>query len=447
MLDKIIPHINTNINTLGVIANLFELCEIVEKGDLTFPAEYQSGGEFRHVTDADMKKGIGYHRQIGEMLVEPSDLLDAQTNRFWKITYSLRFVGIIPKKIIDEDNKYIDDRLSKLTVFQITQPDIATLVTELKANRIFITTGSIETRKAVVEENEFTLFGDTVKKKEKGIRHEYSMFSIDYSVVIHQSRKCFDIDTCSVIPNPPPPPPVPCDHFSQTLILKTGAVTSSHPGDDGDLQMGFDPGAGIGINNDFNTRIFADPLVDRFAVYDWAGRVGNKYILVDTWQLQYDPANDTVGNPCFINQVWSLNPDGSDILDENYSAGALFFALMTSFNDVANFTTFNDWYFANLLETPMVSLHENVGFTRASIRTLAATYWDQILVLARRRTASHEFGSGAWKEYEGSRGQLNNPTDGNPILRFGYSFYTRVGLTGEFPTGLGDTLNGFTRIA
>src|ERR1700741_3474159 len=100
MLEAIIPHINTKIATLNRFSNRHGLCEIISKDGKTFPAEY-CNGEYKHVTDFDLHKGIVYHRLTGDIQKEKLEEDSAVScDPFYSTTFPLKTVVSIKKALI-----------------------------------------------------------------------------------------------------------------------------------------------------------------------------------------------------------------------------------------------------------------------------------------------------------------------------------------------------------
>lgn len=233
----------------------------------------------------------------------------------------------------------------------------------------------------------------------------------------------------------------------QRKVPKTYLVTSQYPLDDGSLQLGFDL---LSKPSETDKRLFSTTVTNRFAVYDWSGRVGDRYIVVDTWYLQFDPVTGEFGNMCYLNNRDALNPDGT-VAAGDFSLSAAFFTMMDTFVLPANnnFTGLFDWHPINEAEvTDLMQLMAS-DYINASIKSIIFANFDSITIAGTRIRAStfETLSPTRWVTIiivSGNR-QIINDLSGFFTVE-GFNLMSRIAKVGDFPTVLNDTLNGFTRI-
>ena len=174
MRSDIISYINTKVDSLDVFGSVNGICEIRVTDKSSYPAEWV-GGEFKSVNDYDFKKGIIYHRQVGNTTISESGFPKKEIK---VISYPLRMVGAILRK------GYNDDMVITGVVSKILENTTDTLSTTLEAINSVVNVTSWTSDKAVVQSAELL--------NTKKIADEYSYFYIDYTVTITIDVGCID---------------------------------------------------------------------------------------------------------------------------------------------------------------------------------------------------------------------------------------------------------------
>lgn len=192
MKEFIIAFINARIATLGHFSDVKGLCELITKGDKTFPAFYANSGELKSVVDFDLNKGLCYHRNDGSVTDEQDDTL-GRPLKIRDRTFPLRVVCVFPKDLLKSDNAYIADKIAENVVGVIEDPNSAELTTSLKAYRTIIQVDSYETDTQSIEASEDIKL-DTYK---------LGACVINYTVTVTASKSCFELFGCGdeTIPN------------------------------------------------------------------------------------------------------------------------------------------------------------------------------------------------------------------------------------------------------
>lgn len=183
MLKEIIEGINCNIASLGIVSKIFGLCEMITDQKLSFPAEYK-GAELKKIHDIDITKGVVYHRIRSSYQQSNND--DESTtgcDRVVERNYPMRCVGII-RKDQKKDNAYTDELVSGLIANKI-------LINNDKSLRVALKLDSVESLVTSVNTNRIEVFAGEFKNIDQFIDFEYSLFSIDYNLIISADLRCF----------------------------------------------------------------------------------------------------------------------------------------------------------------------------------------------------------------------------------------------------------------
>jgi len=185
MLEVILAHINTQIETLEHFKTLKSLCEIIKKEDISFPAEYCTKDEYKQI-ELD---SVVYHRLTGEVTqseIEDEEACAIQVTR----TYPLRVVFTIPKNILNTDNNFIDLKIAENIVKVIGLKNSKTLNSSLKTDVVSVIVKSYSIDREKIWSEEYNNLPMTV---------DYKLIygAIEYDVVIQGTQSCFNTYECN----------------------------------------------------------------------------------------------------------------------------------------------------------------------------------------------------------------------------------------------------------
>src|SRR3972149_5098928 len=195
MLEVVLSYINGRIAALNTFADIKGLAEIIkdEGGGVStsFPAIY-CAGEYKDVSDFDIKKGVIYHRKTGAVSVSSSDeQAISGCDTFQTYTFPMRVVAVVKRNVLTKknDDAFIDDKLTHNLRSAITTTNNAALNTSLKADNVSINITSILTDRYTIHDQEYS--GMDMK-----IGFEYAYLAIDYEITISGSAECFENFDC-----------------------------------------------------------------------------------------------------------------------------------------------------------------------------------------------------------------------------------------------------------
>lgn len=183
MIELIIPYINTRIETLNLFSRRIGLCDVIKKGEASFPAEYCEG-EYKQVSDFDQETGTVYHRLTGD--ISSAELDEENTvscTPFIDRTYPTRLVAVIKKS---ELNAYSDSQMAEFISNAIAFRNNKSLCISSGADTISVEVKSISTDREKI-------FSEEYKGVENKIPFEYSYIAIDYDIKISGSVSCFNL--------------------------------------------------------------------------------------------------------------------------------------------------------------------------------------------------------------------------------------------------------------
>lgn len=143
MLSNIIPYLNIQLDTLGYFAKIWELCDQFEKDDKRTVQQYCGNGKFKMVSEWSNNQGTSYWRKTGDIRIAASDTdTMVACDRLLTVTIPLRFVGVIPKNRLPEDDAYSADRMA-MTILTALSGSGASLKSILKSRKVTFNVGTI----------------------------------------------------------------------------------------------------------------------------------------------------------------------------------------------------------------------------------------------------------------------------------------------------------------
>lgn len=183
MIKASIEYINSKLAVLNYFEKSFGLVEIITKGDKTFPAEYNSKGEYRQINDFDKYNGVSYIRKNGDISISSEeDILRACSN-LNNVTIPLKLVAVIPRKKLDCDDKYSEDVIAQTITRTLITKDPA-LKQTLNAQRAAIQITSYSTDSISILSEEYSNY------PKKDINYKFAYLSLDISINAFVDQNC-----------------------------------------------------------------------------------------------------------------------------------------------------------------------------------------------------------------------------------------------------------------
>lgn len=183
MLRQIIKYLDDELLSLGFHEKVHGLAEMVEREDQIYPAIYKGNGEYSEVTDFDQFNGSAYWRLIGSVATDEDYNENISNRKYLTITYPLRLVSVIPRKNLIKDDTFGDDEIVQAILSKIAGR-YSSLKTQLKARRVEGVVNRWNINRNEVQSEEIT--GQTTR-----IGFEYSIVSIDISIIVQVNENCF----------------------------------------------------------------------------------------------------------------------------------------------------------------------------------------------------------------------------------------------------------------
>jgi hypothetical protein len=189
MLEVIINDINTKINALGKFSKVYGLCEIINKENTSFPAEW-CNNDYKQVSDFDKHNGVVYHRLTGSISIneqedQSADGCDIYTTR----TYPLKTVICVKKDLYNNNDAYVEQRVAENIQATIQEVNNKSLRQALSADEILVSVSSVNVLRDSVFSSEY-------KGVAMFIKYEYAYLSIDYEVTISGDLSCYQNQGC-----------------------------------------------------------------------------------------------------------------------------------------------------------------------------------------------------------------------------------------------------------
>jgi len=131
MIREITCDINSIMMNSGFVNTHFEYCELIKNGDVTYPAQYDSGGNYVQVFNNDVG-GNSYLRRNGKASfssvsgVDNVKFIACGDNPFVKMTLPFRLVMTVPKSALLDD-AFSDDLLAMSIINLITADTVVAI--------------------------------------------------------------------------------------------------------------------------------------------------------------------------------------------------------------------------------------------------------------------------------------------------------------------------------
>lgn len=183
MIKDAIGYINTKLETLNYFEKSYGLCEIILKGDKSFPAEYYTKGEYKQINNFDKYNGVSYIRKRGNISIsEVENTLQACTI-LSSVNIPLKLVVIIPKSKLECDDLYAEDVIAQ-TIMRVLITRNGDLKVALQARQASISVDSYSTDSISILSEEYS------NPKKKDINYKYAYLSMDLTVEATVTNDC-----------------------------------------------------------------------------------------------------------------------------------------------------------------------------------------------------------------------------------------------------------------
>ena len=195
MIKEIIEYINIQSALTGYFQQQWGLVELVGVDGKMAPRKYCAKGEWKQVLNFDAQMGQSYIRRNGDVSVNEND---AQNNiscrKLYDISIPLKFVAVIKREFLSEDNEFSVDVASD-TVMKYISLQSNTLAASIQAKRVNI---GLVSKSLIASE---VLRGEK-QSIDRELPYEYILFSIDLNILVTSRRECLieecdDVDACA----------------------------------------------------------------------------------------------------------------------------------------------------------------------------------------------------------------------------------------------------------
>ena len=187
MIKATIEYINSKLAALNYFEQSFGLCEIISKGQKTFPAEYLNNGEYRQINNFDKYNGVSYIRKTGDVSIsEVENTIEACKN-LSSVNIPLRLVCIVPKKKLDCDNNYSEDVIAQTIMREliITGGNFKIV---LNARQAKLSVSSYSTDSMAILNEEYAAY------PKKDINYKYAYLALDLNITALVTQDCLTRD-------------------------------------------------------------------------------------------------------------------------------------------------------------------------------------------------------------------------------------------------------------
>ena len=184
MFEAIACDIREIVLSSGYVNTHFEWCELVRRGDVTYPAQYTNGGNYEQAFNNDVN-GNSYLRKNGTVsFAKPPGkngikLTSCGGDNLVQMTLPLRLVMVVPKNKL-EDNAFSDDLLvqdmTALLQGSVDLPESGAI------NMKYQVTGS--------DTDSLSIWSAEVKGVEYQMNFKYSYVAINFNVIAIINPNC-----------------------------------------------------------------------------------------------------------------------------------------------------------------------------------------------------------------------------------------------------------------
>lgn len=187
MIKASIDFINGKLEPLNYFEKSFGLCEVIVKGDKSFPAEYKSKGEYKQINDFDKYNGVSYIRKAGDVSISDQDNTLEACGILSSVTIPLRLIAVVPRKKLDCDDNYSEDVIAQ-TIMRALLIKGGDLKVSLSARQARIQVDSYSTDSISI------LTGEYGRLPKRDINYKFAYLALDLSVIALVTHDCLTRD-------------------------------------------------------------------------------------------------------------------------------------------------------------------------------------------------------------------------------------------------------------
>lgn len=191
MIKATIEYINGKLAVLNYFEKSFGLCEIISKGDKTFPAEYLNNGEYKQINNFDKYNGVSYIRKRGDISISDVENTLQACGILSSVNIPLRMVVVVPRKKLDCDDNYSEDVIAQ-TIMRTLLDKSPDLKVTLNARTARIQVDSYSTDSLSILNEEYSNY------PKKDINYKYAYLSLDLTVTALVTQDCLTRDCYGV---------------------------------------------------------------------------------------------------------------------------------------------------------------------------------------------------------------------------------------------------------
>jgi len=182
MISEIACDIRDLVLSTGYVNTYFEYCEMIQNGDVTYPAQYDGNGNYVQVFNNDVN-GNGYMRKNGNIsfgeVSSPVKFAACGGNPFVKMTIPLRLVLVVPKSKLS-DNAFSDDLLCQ-NIINLLQQAVTASIYGVK---------SLEYSVSSYDSDSLSVWSAEVKGAPYQMNFKYSYVAINFNAISEVNPSC-----------------------------------------------------------------------------------------------------------------------------------------------------------------------------------------------------------------------------------------------------------------
>ena len=191
MIKATVDYINNKLAALDYFEKSFGLCEVIIKGDKSFPAEYSGKGEYKQINNFDSYNGVSYIRKRGDISISDAENTIEACGILSAVSIPLRMVAVIPRSTLDCDDNYSEDVIAQ-TIMRKLLTKGGDLKVTMKARQARIQVDSYNTNSIAILAEEYSNY------PKSDINYKYAYLALDISVLATVTDDCLTQDCYDV---------------------------------------------------------------------------------------------------------------------------------------------------------------------------------------------------------------------------------------------------------
>lgn len=190
MIQAVIEHINTNINTLkfGQVSGLCEMTQEVNADgqEKQYPVIYKGKDSLRFITVFDFRSGAFWHMKEGDTDIENLESPRAEYE-YLRYTTHMSAYAIIRRSMID-DTEYSHEKMANNIVHQINEKNVNSLKSTIGVNKVNVIVTGYSTDAGQIDE--------IFQNVEIQWRHDLTLVVVNYDIILEGYQQCFTNYSC-----------------------------------------------------------------------------------------------------------------------------------------------------------------------------------------------------------------------------------------------------------